>query len=120
MYLVSGWVWMLPLFGLFCMIFRLVEGRVSQPMLGKVGSRGFKACAVVTALIVVWNLFGRMNEQRAITEARRELIKRGYVPAGREIPKYVDGHWIIRYPDTEFGEIRLSRNGKMSWIGGPG
>ena len=119
-YLISGWFWLLPVFGIFAVIFRLIEGRLSQSTQDKVGSRGFTICSTVSVIIIIWNLFGWMSEQRAITEARRELIKNGYNPEGRENPKYYKGHWIIRYPDTEFGEIRLSRNGKMSWIGGPG
>lgn len=61
-----------------------------------------------------------MSAGRAAVEARAELRARGFEPKGREILDYGDGHWIVRYPDTEFGEIRLTRNGSMSWIGGPG
>jgi hypothetical protein len=61
-----------------------------------------------------------MSAERAVTQARIELEERGHKPSGREIPDFEDGHWIIRYPDSDFGEIRLTRNGRMSWIGGPG
>ncbi len=119
-YLVSGWFWLLPIFGVFLIVFLLIERHLQANRRGGIGEWGFKICSVLTALIVTWNLFGRMSEPRAIREARQQLEKRGYKPEGREIPYYDDGHWIIRYPDTEFGEIRLTRNGKMSWIGGSG
>ncbi len=117
-YLVSGWLWLLPIFGVLFVIFHLIESRLLQPIRDKIGSWGFTLCSAVSVIIVIWNIFGRMSEQRAITAARHELKKRGYDPEGRELPKYDAGHWIIGYPDTEFGEIRLTRNGKMSWIGG--
>ena len=77
-------------------------------------------CAVITALIVTWNFFGRMSASRAIVEARQQLHGLKYESRGREISAYETGHWIIRYPDCDFGEIRLTRTGRMSWIGGPG
>ena len=119
-YLVTGWFWLLPIFVMFWIVFRLVEPRLRDGRQVGIGQWGLKICSVITALIVGWNLFGRMSEERAILEARHQLKERGYKPEGREIPDYDDGHWIIRYPDTEFGEIRLTRNGQMSWIGGPG
>lgn len=119
-YLVTGWFWLLPIFGVFWIVFKLAERRLSDDWRENIGGWGFKLCSALTALIVAWNLFGRMSEHRAIIEARQQLEERGYKPEGREIPDYDDGHWIIRYPDTEFGEIRLHRNGRMSWIGGPG
>lgn len=119
-YFVSGWFWLLPLFGVFFIGFRLIEKRLSISTRLNVGARGFKVCANITILIVVWNFVGRMSAERAVIEAREELRERGYEPAGREIPEYKQGSWIVRYPDTDFGEIRLTRNGNMSWIGGPG
>ncbi len=119
-FLISGWVWLLPVFGLFVGVFCLFELRLSLPTMTKVGKSGFLVCVGVMILIVLWNLFGRMSSERAIVEARKELIERGYEPSGRELPVYLEGHWIVRYPDTQFGEIRLHRNGRMSWIGGPG
>lgn len=118
-HLVTGWFWLLPIYGVFYAIFRLLEHRLHGNRRKNIGDWGFKTCFTLTALIITWNLFGRMSEQRAIIEARQQLEQRGYKAEGREISVYENGHWIVRYPDTEFGEIRLSRNGKMSWIGGP-
>ncbi|MCB1225398.1 MAG: hypothetical protein KDK99_06270 [Verrucomicrobiales bacterium] len=119
-YLVSGWFWLLPIFAILFVGFRLTETRASSSRGLKVASVGFNICAGITAVIVLWNLVGRMSAERAVTQARIELEERGYKPTGREIPSFEDGHWIIRYPDSDFGEIRLTRNGRMSWIGGPG
>lgn len=119
-YFLSGWFWLLPFLGAFIILFHFVEKLLSKQTRQKTGVIGSVICLVITATIVIWNFVGRMSPQRAITEARSELIQRGYVPYGREIPDYQDGHWIIKYPDTEFGEIRLHRNGRLSWIGGPG
>lgn len=118
-YLVTGWFWLLPIFGVLRMVFGLVESRLSNESRQVAGRRGFKVCSIITAIIVVWNLFGRMSEPRALTEARHLLEQKGYKAEGREIPDYVGGQWIIRYPDTEFGEIRLTRNGRMERIGQP-
>ncbi len=119
-YLVSGWVWLLPVLGLIGGVFRIVESRVSPISQLRIGSHGYRICAGFSAAVLFWNIFGRMSEERALIEARQQLEQRGYEPTGRELPEYDDGHWIIRYPDTGFGEIRLTRNGSMSWIGGPG
>ncbi|MFO1440234.1 MAG: hypothetical protein U1F81_18070 [Verrucomicrobiaceae bacterium] len=119
-YLVTGWFWFLPIFAIIWIFFRLLECRLAVEKRQRIGACGFIACAAASSIIIAWNLFGRMSEQRAITEARHQLKERGLKPQGREIPEYDDGHWIIRYPDTDFGEIRLTQNGKMSWIGGPG
>lgn len=119
-YLVSGWLWLLPVFGVFCLIFRLLETWTTEPIRIKIGTAGFSVCSTLALLILLWNLFGRMSEERAITEARHQLRQHGHEPTGRELPSYEDGHWIIRYPDSSFGEIRLTRNGKTSWIRGPG
>lgn len=119
-YLVTGWFWLLPIFGIFWMVFRLAERRLTDERRKSIGGWGFKTCSALSVIIVAWNLFGRMSEQRAIIEARQLLEQRGYKPSGGEISDFDDGHWVIRYPDTEFGEIRLTRNGQMSWIGGPG
>jgi len=119
-YLISGWIWLLPIFCIFFAVFRSVETRSSPSGRSKVATIGFNICAGITAVIVLWNLVGWMSAERAVSEARLELEERGYKPTGREIPDFEDGHWIIRYPDTDFGEIRLTRNGSVSWIGGPG
>ncbi|MFK7785260.1 MAG: hypothetical protein AB8B56_09095 [Crocinitomicaceae bacterium] len=119
-YIVTGWFWFLPVFGVVGLIFRVIERYLPIERRIKIGSVGFIACVSVSCIIVAWNLFGCMSEQRALTEARHQLEERGYEHQGREIPVYVDGHWIVSYPDTDFGEIRLTRNGKLSWIGGSG
>ena len=119
-YLVTGWFWFLPIFAIIWIFFRLLECRLAVEKRQRIGACGFIACAAASSIIIAWNLFGRMSEQRAIPEARHQLKERGLKPQGREIAEYDDGHWIIRYPDTDFGEIRLTQNGKMSWIGGPG
>lgn len=119
-YLVSGWFWLLPLLGIIGGVFRFVESRLSPARQVQIGSQGYRICAGISIAVLFWNIFGRMSEERAILEARQQLRQRGYEPAGREIPAYHDGHWTIRYPDNLFGEIRLTRNGSMSWIGGPG
>lgn len=119
-YLVTGWFWLLPIFAVFFVGFRLIERRSASIGRAKVASVAFNICSGITALIVLWNLVGRMSAERAVIQARLELEERGYKPSGREIPDFEDGHWIIRYPESEFGEIRLTRNGRMSWIGGPG
>ena len=119
-YLVSGWFWMLPIFAVLLLPFRLGENRLPSERKSRIAAFGFSICAGITALIVIWNFFGRMSEGRAIAQARQELHRCGLVPRGQEIPDYEGGHWIVRYPACDFGEIRLTRNGKMSWIGGPG
>lgn len=119
-YLFTGWFWLLPIFLIFVIVFRLFEIRVSIDTRSNVGRRGFQICWRLTVAIVIWNFIGRMSAGRAIQEARRELKERSLEPSGREMPVYAGGHWVIRYPDTDFGEIRLTRNGGMSWIGGPG
>lgn len=119
-YLVTGWFWLLPIFGILFVGFRLVEMCHKSAEKSKVAAVGFNTCAGMTAVIVLWNFVGWMSAERAVREARLELEERGYRPSGREIPDFEGGHWIIRYPDTDFGEIRLTRNGRMSWIGGPG
>ena len=119
-YLVSGWLWMLPIFVFSLLPFRLIENRLSSGRKLQIGAYGFSICAGIAVLIVAWNLIGGMSKSRAIAQARQELHRCGYEPRGPEIPAYEGGHWIVRYPDCDFGEIRLTRNGKMSWIGGPG
>lgn len=113
-YLVSGWFWLLPIFGIFFLIFRLMERFISEPIRLKIGTVGLSVCSTFALLVLIWNFFGRMSMDRAITEARYQLHQHGHEPVGREIPIYEDGHWIVRYPDSSFGEIRLTRNGKMS------
>ena len=119
-YLVTGWFWLLPIFAVFFVGFRLIERRATSVGRSKVTAIGFNICSGITVVIVLWNLVGWMSAERAVTQARIELEERGHKPSGREIPDFEDGHWIIRYPDSDFGEIRLTRNGRMSWIGGPG
>ncbi len=119
-YLVSGWLWMLPIFAVFLLPFRLMENRLTTEKKSQIGACGFSICAGITALILLWNLFGRMSENRAIIQARLELHRRGLEPRGKQIPIYEDGHWVVRFPECEFREISLTRNGRMSWIGGPG
>ena len=119
-YFFSGWLWMLPVFAILLLPFRLVEKRLPSGRKSQIGACGFSICAGIAALVVIWNLFGRMSESRAIAQARQELHRLMYEPRGSEVPTYETGHWIIRYPDCDFGEIRLTRNGRMSWIGGPG
>lgn len=119
-YFFTGWLYLLPIFAVLLLPFRLFENRLSSDRKSRIGRFGFSICAGITALVVAWNLFGWMSESRAIIQARQELHKRKFEPRGREIPVREAGHWIIRYPDCDFGEIRLTRNGRMSWISGPG
>ncbi len=119
-YLVTGWIWLLPFFGIFSALFAILGRFLSEKKKILAGKIGFTSCVAISALVIAWNLWGRMSEQRAITEARNKLEEFGYQPNGREEAVYKDGHWIILYPDTDFGEIRLKRNGGLSWIGGPG
>lgn len=119
-YLFTGWFWMLPIFVFFCLPFKLIENRLCAETKFRIGRYGFTLIGIISAAVLMWNVTGRMSEERAVRAAREELIKRGYEPRGRELPSFEGGHWIVRYPDTDFREIRLSKNGKMSWIGGPG
>jgi hypothetical protein len=119
-YFFTGWLWMLPIFAVILLPFRFCENRLSSEKKSQIGACGFSVCASIAIFVVAWNLFGRMSENRAITQARQELRQRGLEPRGKETPAFESGHWIVRYPECEFGEIRLTRNGKMSWIGGPG
>ncbi len=119
-YFVSGWFWLLPIFALCAIGFWFADRRWPTIKDSGFAQCGALVCAGITAVIVLWNLGGWMSEDRAVTEARQQLSQRGYEPKGREIPEYQRGHWTVRYPDTDFGEIRLDRNGRMSWIGGPG
>jgi signal transduction histidine kinase len=79
-YIVTGWFWLLPIFAITWIFFSLIERRVSVERRQRIGEVGFMACALVTSIIVVWNFVGRMSEQRAITEARHQLQKRGLKP----------------------------------------
>jgi hypothetical protein len=119
-YFVTGWLWLLPVFGLVAVIFRVVESCFPGASESKGAVLGYHACVGVTAAIMIWNLVGRMSMERALVEGRHQLRERGYDPRGREIPVYERGAWVVRYPESDFWEIRLTRNGKMSWIGGPG
>lgn len=119
-YFFTGWFWLLPIFILFLFPFRLIENRLSHDSKSRIGACGFSACVGIAALVLAWNGFGRMSEGRAIIQARQELRRLGLEPRGRENPAYEGGHWIIRYPDSDFGEICLTRNGRMHWVGGPG
>ncbi len=123
-YLVSGWFWMLPFFSLLMgldvlitFIWRPFHGSLRQRAIGRFAFIGLLVISVFCAL---WGVYGQMSESSAVKAARYELEKRGYIISGREQPAFVQGHWIIRYPDTDFREIRLHRDGSMSWIGGPG
>ncbi len=116
-YFVTGWFWMLPLLGLLMLAFRWLDPRLSASKRAKMARLGFRCCVVSVVLIVAWNFCGRMSATRAVREARRELKEHGYQPHGREEPFYRRGYWVVRYPETEFGEIGLSRNGKTAWIG---
>lgn len=119
-YLVTGWFWFLPILGVILMPFKLVEVRMGMARRSQIGRYGIGAFGTLSVVLFLWGVAGRMSEERALRAAREELIERGYHPNGRELPAFVEGHWIVRYPDTDFGEIRLTRNGRMSWIGGPG
>lgn len=119
-YLVTGWFWLLPLFLLLAALFHFIGRKMVGDLKVKAGRWGFQACALAAAGILAWSVFGHMSQERAVIEARSELRKRGLEPRGKEIPAWEDGHWIIRYPECEFKEIRLNRNGQFSWIGGPG
>ncbi|MCW1886631.1 hypothetical protein OKA04_17970 [Luteolibacter flavescens] len=119
-YFVTGWAWLLLPFALVAPIFRLIESRCPGEATCRMVSIGYRLCLMLTGAIVIWNLIGNMGKERAIVEARRELREHGYEPVGEEVPHREFGGWIIRYPDSDFGEIRLTRNGRMSWIGGQG
>jgi hypothetical protein len=119
-YFLTGWFWLLPVFGLFAAVFRLMENRLAVPVKSIFAIFGYKTCTAFTVMVLIWNVLGGMSADRALIEARLQLKTRGFEPMGREIPEYANGHWIVRYPDAEFREIRLTRNGKMLWIGGPG
>jgi hypothetical protein len=123
-YYVSGWFWMLPLLGLlyiFSLGFNLVFKNFSNSTLRKdIGKYGFRVFSVLSTFCVLWGVFGQMNSERAIAEARKQLKKYNYTISGREYAVFEDGHWIVKYPDTDFKEIGLQRNGSISWIGGPG
>ncbi len=116
-YLLSGWFWMLPVFCIVSILFYCSERYLSEQKRQRIGLWGFRICSAVTVIILGWSFFGRMSERRASVEARRQLERRDLKPQGREILDYVKGYWIVRYPDTEFGEIRLGRNGEMLSIG---
>lgn len=119
-YFITGWLWMLPIFAVVLLPFRIVENRLTSERKTEIGFFGYRVCAWIAGLVLIWNLFGWMSESRAVIQARQELRLRDLEPRGKQIPVYEDGHWIVRYPECAFGEIRLTRNGKMSWIGGPG
>jgi hypothetical protein len=119
-YFLTGWVWLLPAFGLVAMIFKSIESRFPGVSESKVAVIGYQVCIGLTAAILIWNLVGRMSMERAVVEARHQLRQRGHEPLGKEVASHEAGAWIVRYPDSDFGEIRLTRNGRMAWIGGPG
>ena len=123
-YLVTGWFWMLPMFGLMLfsdlLLMRIFRNISQSPWRSRLGRIGFSTFLVASALCFLWGLFGQMSRDRAIIEARNELLNRGYEIVGPEDAVFLDRHWVIRYPESKFQEIRLNRNGSMSWIGGPG
>ena len=51
-YLVTGWFWLLPIFGVFYIIFRLVERCLVIERRPKIGSAGFMFCAVFSGVVV--------------------------------------------------------------------
>ncbi len=116
-YLVTGWFWLLPVLFVLLPVFAFAKRKVGRQRAAEVGSTGFIWCARLTIAILIWNVIGRPSENRAVQEARKELRRNGHEPVGRELPSYRQGHWVIRYPDSTFKEIGLTRNGRMSWIG---
>lgn len=123
-YFVTGWFWMLPLFGILLgidfiihLIWMKFVPTLPRERLGRVFFRGV---AAVSILVAFWGLVGQMSKERAIVEAGRELSDQGYQIVGPADAEFAEGHWIVRYPESEFIEICLNRNGSMHWIGGPG
>ncbi len=125
-YLVSGWVWMIPLFLILLGIdFGITylwhrKSRFHHYLQARIGVYLFGFSALSIAFCIFIGLFGQMSKAQAIAEARRALTDRGYDPAGTEEASFEQGQWTVRYPETQFKEIRLYRNGRMNWIGGPG
>lgn len=72
----------------------------------------------VVALGLVYGLFGWIPEGGALVAARKELIERGYTIIGEPRPRWVWGEWRIEYPESDFSQITLDRNGRMTSIGG--
>lgn len=122
-YFVTGWFWMLPiLFLLLCMefIIRWIWVKLDLPSLReRFGEVFLKGISSVSTLILLWGLVGQMSRERALVEARRELSGLGYQTVGPADAVFSKGHWIIRYPETDFKEICLHRDGRMAWIGSP-
>lgn len=71
----------------------------------------------VSAFCMFWGVFGWIGEEGAIEVAEYALKRRGYTPQGEVIAELNGGQWTLYYPETEFKEIGLDQNGRMSWIG---
>lgn len=123
-YLVSGWFWMLPLFGLLWWVSekggREWEGSEESSSKRRLGRIAFVGISVFSIFCFSWGWLGQMSRERALVEARRAVTANGFRIVGPEEPVFEDGAWTVRYPQTEFKEIRLERNGAMAWIGSPG
>jgi hypothetical protein len=123
-YFATGWFWMLPpLWLLLAMDFIIHKICVKSgllPLRQHFGGVVFRGISSVSLMVVLWGLVGWTSRERAIVEARRELSDQGCQIVGPEDAVFSNGRWIVRYPESGFKEICLTRNGRMFWIGGPG
>lgn len=128
-YAVTGWFWMLPLLGAGWLLFRGVGHLLGEDRRRVAGRFGWIACTGVAAVLLGWGLFGRMSGARAVHEARQQLISRGHSVGGPAETGWQrgrwtyfgwrPGHWVVGFPEVEAGEVALTRNGRLVWIGGP-
>ncbi|MBK1815239.1 hypothetical protein JIN84_06420 [Luteolibacter yonseiensis] len=121
---VMGWFWMLPPLWLLLSVDSIIQRiwmRSSRlPLRRHLGGVVFRHVSIISLVIMSWGMLGWMSRDRAVVEAGRELSERGYQIVGPEEAVFSKGRWIVRYPESDFGEICLTRNGRMAWIGGPG
>jgi len=113
-----GWVYLLPVMGLSSLLFLIAGKKMNPEKRATVGRLGIKVIITIFAISLVWNLVGWMPESRAIKEAANRLSEHSYSPTGDPQARLEAGKWIVYYPESEFKEIGLTRNGKVSWIGG--
>ena len=119
--LIFGWIYFLPFLLLFWLMEFLLsavwKGFHASQFKGRVAWVGLRISILILAVGCVYGMFGWIGESHAIECSRTELVRCGYVPDGEISTSWSWGRWTINYPETEFGQIVLDRQGKMRSIG---
>ena len=121
--LILGWIYFLPVLLLFWLLEFLLtlvwKGFHASQFKKRVSWVGLRISILLLTIGFGYGLFGWIGESYAIERSRTELIRRGHTPKGKITTSWSWGRWTIFYPETEFGQIVLDRQGKMSAIGDP-